>query len=132
MTRASRLAAVLEIGSGAGRREETMHMRVGIERIAAVVSLAAAAFIPAAAAEAQLTPRKIEIKTFTCDGLATLERGEQRDRVLIYLNGYLDGTRKATIWDEALVGKRIDEAMRLCKANPRLSLLEAFRRAWAR
>jgi hypothetical protein len=119
---------------GQPRREETLPMRVAMsERILAVVRFVGAALVlSAAAAEAQPAPRKIEIETFTCAEFATLQDAgsEARDRVLIYFNGYLDGTHSATVWDEVLVGKRIDEAMRLCKADPQLSLLNAFKRAW--
>jgi hypothetical protein len=48
------------------------------------------------------------------------------------MNGYFDGTRKATIWDAELVGRRIDEVMRLCAATPKSTLLEAFTRVWTR
>ena len=48
------------------------------------------------------------------------------------MNGYVDGSHKATHWDAEQVGKRIDEVVRICKDNPKLSLLDAFRRAWKR
>jgi hypothetical protein len=46
------------------------------------------------------------------------------------MNGYLDGTQKATTWDAEVAGKRIEEAMRICAANPKSTLLDAFSRAW--
>jgi len=53
-------------------------------------------------------------------------------RLLIYLNGYLDGTRRASTWDERLVGERIDRAIAECKLKPEAPLLRIFGDAWAR
>ena len=48
------------------------------------------------------------------------------------MNGYLDGAHQATTWDAEVIGKRIDEVVRLCKSNPKSGLLDVFKRAWAR
>jgi hypothetical protein len=78
----------------------------------------------------EIPPRKVEINKFTCGEFSSLQTGEERDRVLIYMNGYLDGTRKTTVWDATPVGKRIEEVVRLCREDPKLTLLNAFKRAW--
>jgi HdeA/HdeB family len=84
----------------------------------------------AARAQLQIPPSKVDLATFTCGELLA-STGEVRDRILIYFNGYLDGTDKTTIWDTAVVGKRIDQVMRSCAASPKFTLLDAFKRAWS-
>ncbi len=101
------------------------------ERIAGAALLASAALV--LSAEAGLAPLgKVEIKKFTCGEFAGIERAEERDWILIYMNGYLDGTQRTTTWDPEVVGKRIDEVIRICKANPKATLFDAFKRAWTR
>lgn len=82
-----------------------------------------------AAGGAQITPQRVEVAKFTCGEFLALS-GEQRDRVLIYFNGYLDGKSGTKVWADEVVGPRIDRVVAYCKATPTLSLLEAFRRAW--
>ena len=86
--------------------------------------------LPLSAHAIEIPPRKVEINTFTCEQFSALATGEERDRVLIYMNGYLDGTRRTATWDAALVGKRVDEVLRLCQENPKLTVINAFKRAW--
>ena len=108
-------------------------MGVGLlTRIAAAVLLASTAPLVAAAVAQEAPLRKLEINTFTCGDLTAVGHGTVREAILVYMNGYVDGARKATTWDAELAGKRIDEAMRLCAANPKLPLLDAFNRAWRR
>jgi HdeA/HdeB family len=116
------------------KREEAKYaMAVGrLELLAAAALLASCALLLSAEGAAESPLLKLEIEKFTCDEFAAVERPEQRERLLVYMNGYLDGMRKATIWDAELVGKRIDEALRLCTANPKSTLLSAFERAWGR
>lgn len=105
-------------------------MGVGpLGRIAAAILLVSAG-LPLLAA-AQQVPRKVEIGKVTCGDIAALPR-ESHDRFLIYMNGYLDGTQTATTWDAEVVGKRIDEVERVCKGNPKSTVLDAFKRAWTR
>jgi HdeA/HdeB family len=83
-------------------------------------------------AEGQATdipPRRVEIGAYLCGQFSGLTISEARDRILIYMNGYVDGSRKATHWDAEQAARRIDEVARICRDNPKLSLLEAFRRA---
>jgi len=84
-----------------------------------------------ACAQMSLTPRVVQVDLLTCQQLLSLS-AEQRDRVLIYLNGYLDGERHATIWDERLAGERIDRALADCKSKPEKFVLRAFTEAWSR
>lgn len=108
-------------------------MAVGrLEVLAAAALLSICALLLSAAGAAELPLRKLEIGKVTCDELAAVERPEQRERLLVYMNGYLDGMRKTTVWDAEVVGKRIDEVLRLCTANPKSTLLSAFERAWGR
>jgi hypothetical protein len=79
--------------------------------------------------DAQVIPRRIDITVFTCGDVLALN-GEQRDRALIYFNGYLDGKAGATVWVEQIAGARIDRALAQCKTTPALPLLDAFVRAW--
>jgi hypothetical protein len=82
-------------------------------------------------AQVSLTPRTIRLDTLTCQDLLPLS-GEQRDRLLIYLTGYLDGTHRASTYDERLAGERIDRAAAACKAKPETPLLRALADAWSR
>ena len=82
-------------------------------------------------AQVNLTPRVIRIDMLTCQDFAPLS-GEQRDRLLIYLTGYLDGKQHATTWDERLTAERIDRALAECKSKPETPLLRAFADAWSR
>jgi hypothetical protein len=100
-------------------------------RTARLVLAGAPLVLTAAGVEAQPV-QKFEINKITCAEFTALTSSEERDRALIYMNGYLDGTKKATVWDAEVIGKRIDEVVRLCKASPTSGLLDAFRRAWTR
>jgi hypothetical protein len=102
-----------------------------LKRVATVALLTGLA-LPPSAESLEIPPRKVEIEKFTCGQFSSLETGQERDRVLIYMNGYLDGTRRVTVWDAAPVGKRIDEVVRLCQEDPKLTLMNAFKRAWRR
>jgi hypothetical protein len=102
-----------------------------LERMAAAALLICVA-LPLPAQSLDIPVRRVDVSKFSCGEFSALQMGEERDRILIYMNGYLDGTRKATIWDAAQIGPRIDEVVRLCKEQPKLSVLEAFRRAWKR
>jgi HdeA/HdeB family len=103
------------------------------ERIAAAALLGSTVLLPPAAETDQhISWKKIEINKLTCEEFAAVAHREQRERILVYMNGYLDGTRKVTTWDAELVGQRIDEILRMCAANPKVPLLDAFERAWSR
>ncbi len=78
-----------------------------------------------------LTPRTVPLDTFTCKELLSLP-GPRQDRLLIYLNGYFDGMRRASIWDERLTGERIERAVGDCKSKPERPVLEVFADAWSR
>jgi hypothetical protein len=108
-------------------------MAVGrLVSLAAAALLASCALLLSAEGAPESPLRKFEIEKLTCDEFAAVKRPELREGLLVYMNGYLDGMRKATIWDAEVVGKRIDDALRVCTANPKSTLLSAFERAWAR
>lgn len=92
-----------------------------------------AAILVAGSAWAQLSvnPRTIQLDTLTCQDTLSLSR-EQRDRLLIYLNGYFDGTKGAKTWDEDVVGERIERAVAECESRPETPLLRVFADAWSR
>ena len=94
-------------------------------------AIAATVIAASAWAQVALTPRVIRLDALTCGELVSLP-GDQRDRLLIYLNGYVDGTRRAVTWDERLAGERIDRAIAECKSRPEAPLLRTFVDAWAR
>jgi hypothetical protein len=101
------------------------------KRIAAAALLVGSA--PLLSAEAEQGPlRKVEINKLTCEEFAAVPQRHWREEILVYMNGYLDGTKKVTTWDAELVGKRIDEVIRVCTANPKSTLFSAFERAWTR
>src|SRR5262245_57032564 len=103
----------------------------GAMRRAPLLGLIALLVASSAWAQGSLTPRIIQVDTITCQDLLSLT-GEQRDRVLIYISGYLDGKRQVTTWDERLTGERIDRALVQCKAKPDASVLRVFADSWAR
>jgi hypothetical protein len=82
-----------------------------------------------AAADPTLGSRIIETSRVTCAELLSLP-SDSRDRVLIYFNGYVNGMRRNTTWNERSDGERIDRAMADCQANPGAAALDAFARAW--
>ena len=86
---------------------------------------------PGWSSDAQPVPRTIETARVTCAELLALPN-DRRDRALIYFNGYLNGLRQTTTWDERTEGERIDRAMADCAANPDRPLLDAFADAWGR
>jgi hypothetical protein len=107
------------------------HMGLGVLTwIVAAVSLAS--IVPPVAAQGDYGAplRKLELNKFTCEELAAVPHRMVREGILVYMNGYVDGTQKAQTWDAEVAGKRIDEAMRLCTANPKSTVLDAFKRAW--
>jgi len=76
-----------------------------------------------------ITPRTIQIDRFTCADLLA-QQGELRDRLLIYLNGYMNGLRGQKVWDEKAEGERIDQAVRACRAAPTRPVLNVFTDLW--
>jgi HdeA/HdeB family protein len=84
-----------------------------------------------ASAQMNLIPRTIKIEVFTCGELLSLP-GEQRDRALVYYNGYFDGLHKETTWDERVIGRRIDEVVAKCHASSSNTLLRVFSEVWPR
>jgi HdeA/HdeB family protein len=84
-----------------------------------------------ASGQMSLTPRTFRVDEITCGELTSLS-GEQRDRVLIYFNGYLDGVHKETTWDERLTGRRIDEVFAKCRESPTSAVLHVFSEVWPR
>ena len=84
-----------------------------------------------ASAQTSLTPRVVQLDTITCQEFSSLT-AEQRDRLLIYLSGYLDGKQQAATWNERVTGERIDRALAQCKAKPEASVLRVFAESWSR
>ena len=84
-----------------------------------------------ASGDAQIFPNRVELTKFTCREFLAMS-GEERDRILIYFNGYQDGKSGTKVCSDEVVGARVDRAIATCKATPTLPLLEAFGRAWKR
>jgi HdeA/HdeB family len=96
---------------------------------AACLALAAANFSPESApAQMTLTPRVLQIDKLQCAELLA-GSSERTDRLLIYYNGYVDGMRRQTTWDERAAGELIERALGYCKADPAETILSAFTRA---
>jgi hypothetical protein len=107
---------------------------MNVTRTCALITLACGivtAAWPAWSSEAQPVPRTIETARVTCAELLALPN-ERRDQALIYFNGYLNGVRQTTTWDERMEGERIDRVIADCTANPERPVLDAFARAWGR
>ena len=97
--------------------------------MASCLAFAAADLVPERVpAQVTLTPRVIQIDQLKCSELQTPPDTKQ-ERLLIYFNGYVDGMRRQTVWDERKVGELIDRAIGYCKGNPGETLLSAFTRA---
>jgi hypothetical protein len=93
------------------------------------LALAAAELMPERApAQMTLTPRVIQIDQVKCSDLQS-GSDQKQERLLVYFNGYLDGMRRHTVWDERKVGEMVDRALGYCKADPSETLLSAFTRA---
>jgi HdeA/HdeB family len=80
---------------------------------------------------AQVIPRRIEIDNLTCAELLATQNAA-RFRLLVYLNGYMNGLRGQKLWDEQVEGERIDQALSDCKAAPTRAALEVFSARWPR
>jgi HdeA/HdeB family protein len=97
--------------------------------VASCLALAAPDFVPERApAQVTLTPRVIQIDQVKCSELPSVS-DQKQDRLLVYFNGYVDGMRHHTVWDEREVGELIDRVIGYCKADPGETLLSAFTRA---
>jgi uncharacterized protein (UPF0261 family) len=97
--------------------------------VATVLALAAADLMPQRVpAQVTLTPRVIQIDQVKCSDMQTVPDDKQ-DRLLVYFNGYVDGMRRQTVWDERKVAELVDRALGYCKADPSETLLSAFTRA---
>ena len=97
--------------------------------VASCLALAAADFFPErASAQVTLTPRVIQIDQIKCAELQSIS-SDRMDRLLVYFNGYVDGMRRHTVWDERKVAELIDRALNYCKADPTETVLSAFTRA---
>jgi len=94
-----------------------------------LLGLVVVTLLPGAGDAQVAPPQSIDLATITCGDALALS-GEQRDRLLVYLNGYLDGKAGTTVWVAQVVGARIDRALAECKTTPALPLLNAFARAW--
>lgn len=93
------------------------------------LAFAAANSVPEPApAQVTLTPRVIQIDQVKCAEMQT-GSDQKQERLLVYFNGYVDGMRRLTVWDERQVGEAIDRVLAYCKADPAESLLSAFTRA---
>ncbi len=98
--------------------------------VASCLALAAAELMPdRAPAQVTLTPRVIHIDQVKCSEELQTSPDQKQERLLIYFNGYVDGMRRQTVWDERKVGELIDRVMGYCKADPGETLLSAFMRA---
>jgi hypothetical protein len=98
--------------------------------LAAVLVAGSASPHAPARAQVSLTPQTIQLATITCRELLSLP-GQRRDLYLLYFNGYFDGRRGATTWDERLTGERVDRVVSECKSSPDKPLLRAFADAWS-
>ena len=97
--------------------------------VASCLALAVAEFFPERApAQVTLTPRVIQIDQVKCAELQSVS-SDKADRLLVYFNGYVDGMRRHTVWDERQVAELIDRALNYCKADPTETVLSAFTRA---
>ena len=97
--------------------------------LASCLALAAANFAPERVpAQVTLTPRIIQIDQIKCGEMQTLA-DKKLERLLVYFNGYVDGMRRQTTWDERQVGELIDRVVGYCKAAPTETVLSAFTRA---
>ncbi|HEY7542543.1 MAG TPA: HdeA/HdeB family chaperone [Methylomirabilota bacterium] len=97
--------------------------------MASCLALAAGDFIPERApAQVTLTPRVIQIDKVKCSELQT-PPDQKQERLLVYFNGYVDGMRHHTVWDERKVAELVDRAIAYCKADPTETVLSAFTRA---
>jgi HdeA/HdeB family len=93
------------------------------------LALAAAELMPESApAQMTLTPRVIQIDQVKCSDLQS-SSDQRQERLLVYFNGYLDGMRRNTVWDERKVAEMVDRALGYCQADPGETLLSAFTRA---
>jgi hypothetical protein len=97
--------------------------------LASCLALAATDFLPERSpAQVTLTPRVIQIDQVKCAELQSVS-SDKMDRLMVYFNGYVDGMRRHTVWDERQVGELIDRALSYCKADPTETVLSAFTRA---
>lgn len=87
--------------------------------------------VPTGAQPVSITPRTIQIDRLTCAELLA-EQGQTRDRLLIYLNGYINGVRGQKVWDEKVEGERIEQVMTECRAASTKPVLDVLRGLWPR
>ena len=80
---------------------------------------------------AQVTPRTIEVDKLTCADLLST-KDEARYRLLVYLNGYMNGLRGQKVWHEQTEGELIERAMKECSTAPTKAVLDVFDSLWPR
>lgn len=100
-----------------------------MRRTTLVLTVLGLALWPALAAAQHQWADRVDVTKFTCREYMGLT-GERRARALIYYNGYMDGRSSATVWEDDIVGARIDRVDASCKATPSQPLLDAFTKAW--
>ena len=88
----------------------------------AVTALAAG---PAPGLQMAIEPRVVQLDKVTCGEVFALTN-EQRNRLLLYLDGYVGGMRRITTWDERVQGELIERALAHCKTSPGDSVLATF------
>jgi len=96
-------------------------MTLGVAMVAAL----------AGPSSAQVIPRRIEIDKVTCAELLA-SRDDARYHLLVYFNGYMNGSRGQKVWDEPTEGERIDRALNECKGAPTRTVLDVFSTVWPR
>jgi len=94
------------------------------------LSVAMVAFL-AGVTIGQVASQRIDIDKVTCAELLALS-GESRYRLLVYLNGYINGLRGQKVWEPQTEGERIDRGERECKAAPTRTVLDVFTAVWPR
>jgi hypothetical protein len=92
------------------------------------LGLVGAVLLPGSAA-GQVHPNHFDVGKLTCKELLSYT-GDNRARLLIYFNGYVDGRAGTQLWEDKVVGARVDRALDYCRATPSLPVLEAFTKAW--
>src|SRR5206468_12814675 len=69
-----------------------------------------------APAQVTLTPRVIQIDQVKCAELQS-SSDQKKDRLLVYFNGYVDGMRRHTVWDERQVGELVERDRKSIRLN---------------
>ncbi|QIK95273.1 hypothetical protein G7076_01140 [Sphingomonas sp. HDW15A] len=92
---------------------------------AIAAAVAALAFTGPAIGQGPAKADKVDLSTFDCRSLLTMN-GEYRDNAVLFLHGYVSGQKKQSVIELGPIAASTDKIIDYCISNPSANALAAF------